>query len=227
MNKYFYAVRLSFTEENYIKAIYKLAHQGDGNVYTNDLSVALQNRAASVTDMLGKLSKKNLIEYKKYRGVSLTPKGKTIALGVIRKHRLWECFLVQKLNFSWDEIHEVAEQLEHIQSERLIERLEAFLDYPQHDPHGEPIPSAAGEMQSAAHVKLTETAAGDKVKVRMVSEENEQMLQQLDKHRIGIDTVLDVIFSSEDNGVVVKAARRRIALDGDTARHIFVQRIES
>lgn len=220
-------MRLSQTEENYLKAIFKLSEDGNNNASTNDLSGALQNRAASVTDMLGKLSKKNLITYKKYRGVTLTTKGKEIALNVIRKHRLWECFLVQKLNFTWDEIHEVAEQLEHIQSERLIERLEEFLGFPKSDPHGEPIPTASGHLQTPEQINITETKAGDKVKVSMVNREDPALLQLLAKENIVIGSVLNVVESKEQNGLVVKAARRKVTLGIETARHIFVRRINS
>lgn len=217
-------MRLSQTEENYLKAIYKLSEQGNETVSTNDLSAALQNRAASVTDMLQKLSAKDLIAYKKYRGVSLTDNGKQIALVVIRKHRLWECFLVQKLNFTWDEIHEVAEQLEHIHSERLIERLEKFLGFPTLDPHGEPIPNAAGELQAPPQINIGEATAGDKVKVSKVREEDASFLQYLNQQNIGIGSVLDVV-NVADGSLTVKSARRNVKLTKEHTRHIFVQRI--
>jgi DtxR family transcriptional regulator, Mn-dependent transcriptional regulator len=217
-------MRLSQTEENYIKAIYKLSQESGGAVSTNNLSAALQNRAASVTDMLGKLSNKELIAYRKYRGVQLTTKGNAVALSVIRKHRLWECFLVQTLKFTWDEIHEVAEQLEHIQSERLTERLEEFLDYPTHDPHGEPIPSADGSVRVNEQLNVTQVTPGDKVKVSMVTTDDAEFLQQLDKQRIGIGSMLDVV-EVNDGTVLVKAARRNVLLNKDIARRIFVQRI--
>ena len=224
---YFYFVRLSQTEENYLKAIYKLSEGGNNNASTNDLSGALQNRAASVTDMLGKLSNKNLITYKKYRGVTLTPKGREIALNVIRKHRLWECFLVQKLKFTWDEIHEVAEQLEHIQSERLIERLEEFLGFPKSDPHGEPIPTASGLLHEPEQIEMNQTKAGDKVKVSMVKQDDAEFLESLAKQNIAVGSVLNVVAVSERDGVVLKAARRKVKLGAESARHIFVRRINS
>jgi DtxR family transcriptional regulator, Mn-dependent transcriptional regulator len=221
----FNAMRLSHTEENYLKAIYKLAQNGNAAVSTNDLSAALQNRAASVTDMIGKLSAKGLIAHQKYRGASLTQKGNDVALRVIRKHRLWECFLVQTLGFNWDEIHEVAEQLEHIQSERLTERLEAFLGFPTNDPHGEPIPDANGRLHASRHPSISEARAGDKVKVSMVGREHPEFLKYLDAQRITIGSVLHVV-SVEGGAVLVKAARRSVSLDKETARHIFVQHLE-
>ncbi|MFN9519494.1 MAG: metal-dependent transcriptional regulator, partial [Bacteroidota bacterium] len=121
----------SQTEENYIKAIYKLSHQLQGNVTTNAIAEMLQTKAASVTDMIRKLSAKKIVNYEKYRGVVLTEKGKHIAVSVVRKHRLWEVFLFEKLNFGWDEVHEIAEQLEHIHSELLTDKLDEFLGYPK------------------------------------------------------------------------------------------------
>ena len=138
---------LSFVEENYLKAIYRLSEDGAKAVLTNALADSMNTRAASVTDMVKRLSGKNLISYEKYYGVKITRQGKLAALMIVRKHRLWECFLVEKLQFSWDEIHEVAEQLEHIQSPLLIEKLDSFLGHPKVDPHGHPIPDKNGKLQ--------------------------------------------------------------------------------
>lgn len=136
----------SLAEENYLKAIFKHSHGQAGPVSTNRLAAELNTRAASVTDMLKKLSAKKLISYERYKGVSLTQKGRKVAVTTVRKHRLWEYFLHEKLKFGWNEVHEVAEQLEHINSELLIDRLEEFLGYPRTDPHGEPIPTKDGEF---------------------------------------------------------------------------------
>ena len=141
----------SFTEENYLKAIYKLAERGtEPAVSTNAIAEVLHTRAASVSDMLRRLSEKGTVHYEKYRGVRLTEAGRRIAVQTIRKHRLWEVFLVEKLNFSWDEVHEVAEELEHLHSPVLFERLDAFLGHPAFDPHGDPIPTASGHIQPRA-----------------------------------------------------------------------------
>src|SRR6478752_3743676 len=145
---------LSLTEENYLKAIYHLSEDGTIDVSTNAISDALNTKPASVSDMLKKLSQKEVINYIKYQGVSLTPSGRKIALQIIRKHRLWEVFLVEKLKFNWDEVHEIAEQLEHIQSNLLIERLDEFLGFPPFDPHGDPIPNERGEMKAKKHTPL-------------------------------------------------------------------------
>ena len=148
---------ISFTEENYLKIIYLLTEQNGGNeVSTNELAEHTQTKAASVSDMLRKLAEKNYINYRKYQGVTLTVEGQQIALAVIRKHRLWEVFLVEKLGFGWDEIHDIAEQLEHIDSKELTESLDKFLGSPKFDPHGDPIPDAKGKMPSVSYQKLSE-----------------------------------------------------------------------
>ena len=135
---------MTFSEENYLKAIYHLTVVSTSGVSTNAISEAMETKASSVTDMLKKLSEKDLVNYKKYQGVSLTEKGKLEAKMIVRKHRLWEVFLVEKLDFSWDEVHDIAEQLEHIKSEKLINKLDDFLGNPTEDPHGDPIPNAQG-----------------------------------------------------------------------------------
>ena len=130
----------SFTEENYIKTIYQLSFD-KSSVSTNSLANSLSTKASSVTDMLKKLSEKSLVNYEKYKGVTLTKEGEKVALNLTRKHRLWETFLVNKLNFEWHQVHEIAEELEHINSTELINRLDDFLDNPKFDPHGDPIPN--------------------------------------------------------------------------------------
>lgn len=138
----------SYVEENYLKAIYHLSDHGQKSVNTNAIAEEMSTTAASVSDMIKKLSQKKAVMYQKYRGVNVSAKGKDVALQVIRKHRLWEVFLVEKLKFKWDEVHEIAEQLEHIKSPLLITRLDDFLGYPKHDPHGDPIPNEHGEFST-------------------------------------------------------------------------------
>ena len=150
-------MQLSFTEENYLKAIWSLSSEIDKNeVSTNELSAQLNNKAASVTEMLKRLADKKLIRYEKYRGVSLSAKGKKLAISIVRKHRLWEVFLMEKLKFSWDQVHDIAEQLEHIKSEELIERLDSFLGKPTRDPHGDIIPDVNGNFQKQQVLPLSE-----------------------------------------------------------------------
>ncbi|MBK7852016.1 MAG: metal-dependent transcriptional regulator [Bacteroidetes bacterium] len=134
----------SLSEENYLKAIYKLLEKGDKKISTTAIAALVETAPASVTDMLKKLAEKKLIRYEKYQGVALSTSGRKVAVNIIRKHRLWELFLVEKLGFSWDEVHEIAEQLEHIKSEALITKLDHYLGYPKYDPHGDPIPDDQG-----------------------------------------------------------------------------------
>ncbi|MDQ1087756.1 MULTISPECIES: metal-dependent transcriptional regulator [unclassified Siphonobacter] len=183
----------SLAEENYLKLIYHLSGSGADEVSTNALAEQTQTRAASVTDMLRKLAEKNLVHYKKYQGVRLTPEGQEVALQVIRRHRLWEVFMVQKLGFRWDEVHPIAEELEHIASEELINRLDAFLDFPVSDPHGDPIPTAAGKMPSAEYEKLCEVTAGKQVTMMGVSEHAASFLQFLSKAGLIPGSVVSVL----------------------------------
>ena len=172
---------LSFTEENYLKAIYHLSEGGAAEVLTNAIAESMSTKAASATDMIKKLSAKKLISYEKYYGVKLTPSGKTEALLIIRKHRLWETFLVQQLGFTWDEVHEVAEQLEHIQSPLLIQKLDEFLGYPKLDPHGEPIPDNKGRIKLQPQSSLDQLTVGYQGVIMAVKDSEPALLKYLDK----------------------------------------------
>ena len=183
----------TFTEENYLKTIHSLSEQSGGEwVTTNALADSTMTRAASVSDMLKRLAEKELIHYQKYRGVRLSPEGERLALKIIRKHRLWEVFLAEKLQFGWDEVHVIAEELEHIKSERLIEKLAAFLGHPQFDPHGDPIPDAAGNMPAIRYHKLSEIAVGQNVVMTGVSEHTPAFLQHLDKSGFMLGCLLNI-----------------------------------
>jgi len=171
----------SFTEENYLKAIYKLIEKDGEVVTTNAIAEKINTKAASVTDMLKKLSVKKLINYQKYQGVTLTNKGEKAALNIIRKHRLWEMFLVEKFNFKWDEVHDVAEQLEHIQSEKLIEELDKFLNYPKTDPHGDPIPDPKGKLHVQRSKLLAQFNKDDTCIMTGVVDHSSAFLQYLAK----------------------------------------------
>jgi DtxR family transcriptional regulator, Mn-dependent transcriptional regulator len=184
---------LSFTEENYLKAIYRLSEGGAKAVLTNEIAELMSTKAASVTDMIKKLSGKNLIGYEKYYGVKITRQGKSEALMVIRKHRLWETFLVQKLNFSWDEVHDVAEQLEHIQSNLLVEKLDEFLGFPTSDPHGHPIPDKNGKVSEVRQVPLSEAAVIKKCFVRSVKDGSPSFLQYLSKIGVCIGAQIEIL----------------------------------
>lgn len=171
----------SFTEENYLKAIYALTEKSDAEINTNAIAERVATKAASVTDMLKKLADKQLINYQKYQGVTLTEAGKKAALNIIRRHRLWEVFLVDKLGFGWHEVHTIAEELEHINSDKLIEKLEKFLGNPMFDPHGDPIPDQAGKIPYPKYAILSEMPIGQTVVMTGVSEHSSSFLQYLDK----------------------------------------------
>src|SRR5690554_5301750 len=173
-------IQLTQSEENYLKEIYHLEELEKGTVGTNDLASRMQTKASSVTDMIRRLAEKSLIKYEKYKGCELTDKGRREALKTIRKHRLWETFLVEKLNFGWEEVHEIAEQLEHIQSVKLTNRLDEFLNFPKFDPHGDPIPNQDGIISYREEtVKLAELQENVNAKVVGVSDSSAAFLKFL------------------------------------------------
>ncbi|MEQ8927337.1 MAG: metal-dependent transcriptional regulator [Fulvivirga sp.] len=191
---------LSYAEENYLKAIYHLSQETGESVSTNAIADSLNTKAASVTDMIKKLSKKGVLSYQKYHGVTVSEKGEKAALQVIRKHRLWETFLVDKLKFNWDEVHEVAEQLEHINSSLLIKRLDEFLAYPKYDPHGDPIPDENGEFKAKPQIGLAELTVGSVGIILSVKDSNNSFLQYLDKIGIYLGAKVKVLDKVEFDG---------------------------
>ena len=215
---------LSFTEENYLKAIYRLSDGGTRAVLTNALAETMNTRAASVTDMVKKLSLKKLISYEKYYGVKITRQGKNEALMVVRKHRLWETFLVEKLNFNWDEVHEVAEQLEHIQSPLLIEKLDAFLGHPSVDPHGHPIPDKNGKIVEVKNVPLSRLPGNRKTYVRSVTNGSPSFLQYLSKIGIYIGASVTITEKVEFDGSleVLIDGKNRVFISRDAGENLMV-----
>lgn len=183
---------LSHAEENYLKAIYHLSQADKSDVSTNAIAEVLQTKPASVSDMIKKLSDKGFIHYQKYKGVNVSQKGRKEALQIIRKHRLWEVFLVDKLQFKWDEVHEIAEQLEHIKSSILTQKLDKFLGYPRIDPHGDPIPDERGEIVFGKKSPLSEIFEGKKVLVTGVDDSDSEFLTHLDKINIALGTKIVV-----------------------------------
>ena len=175
----------TFTEENYLKAIFHLSLQNE-YASTNQIASSLNTKAASVTDMLKKLADKHLINYTKYQGVTLTPSGEKIAVDIIRKHRLWEYFLVEKLNFKWDEVHDVAEELEHISSKELINRLDEFMGYPKYDPHGDPIPDSNGLFKTHQLKPVSALAINENGIISGVRDHSPTYLQYLEKMHLTI-----------------------------------------
>ncbi|GAA4429348.1 metal-dependent transcriptional regulator [Pontibacter saemangeumensis] len=214
----------SFTEENYIKTIYKLSVNGMQEVNTNAIAEALDTKAASVTDMLRKLSAKDLVHYVKYRGVSLTTEGERVALQVVRKHRLWEVFLVEKLKFNWDEVHEVAEELEHIGSPLLTQRLDEFLGYPRFDPHGDPIPTETGEIKQIKQRLLAEMDVNEDGIVVGVNDSQPLFLQYLDRMGISLGSRIKVIdrIAYDNSFEVVLEDERNMLLSSEVTKNIFL-----
>ncbi|MEJ8801956.1 metal-dependent transcriptional regulator [Pontibacter sp. H249] len=214
----------SYTEENYIKAIYKLSENSTQEVNTNAIAEVLDTKAASVTDMLRKLSSKNIVNYVKYRGVTLTEEGERIALQIIRKHRLWEVFLVEKLKFNWDEVHEVAEELEHISSTLLTRRLDEFLGFPQFDPHGDPIPSESGEMKQKKQRLLAEMEVNDAGVVVGVNDSQPLFLQYLDKVGIALGSRIRIIDKMPyDNSLeILLEENKGMLISSEVSRNIFL-----
>jgi DtxR family transcriptional regulator, Mn-dependent transcriptional regulator len=184
---------MTHSEENYLKAIYHLTVQLEAEVPTNAIAEMMETKASSVTDMLKKLADKALINYIKYQGVSLTEKGMHAAKMIVRKHRLWEVFLVEKLSFTWDEVHDIAEQLEHIKSEQLINKLDDFLGNPTEDPHGDPIPDAQGKITKTEKLLLSELAEKDTAICVGVKDSSADFLQYLNKQKIALGAVIKVL----------------------------------
>lgn len=214
----------SFTEENYLKAIYKLIEQEGDVVSTNAIAEKMSTKAASVTDMLKKLSDKKLINYQKYQGVTLTLKGEKVALNIIRKHRLWEMFLVEKLDFKWDEVHDVAEQLEHINSDKLIEEIDKFLNYPKVDPHGDPIPDAKGKLNIPKSHLLSKFKKNDVCIMTGVVDHSTAFLQYLDKSGISLGSEIKIkeIIEFDRSLQITINKGASIFISNDVAKNILV-----
>ncbi|REE83401.1 DtxR family iron (metal) dependent repressor [Lutibacter oceani] len=215
---------LSHTEENYLKAIFNLELSHSKNVSTTLIAKNLHTKASSVTDMIKKLAEKNLVNYQKYKGVTTTTEGKKRAIKVVRKHRLWEVFLVEKLNFNWDEVHEIAEQLEHIESDELIERLDTYLNYPTKDPHGDPIPDAKGKMRAEKAILLSNANKDILYKITCVKDNSSALLQFLDKHALNIDSELTVLDKFDfDNSITVELNNgNNLTLSHKICTNVFV-----
>ncbi|MEM6379450.1 MAG: metal-dependent transcriptional regulator [Bacteroidota bacterium] len=221
---------ISHTEENYLKAIFKISEKTGSNASTNAIAQAMDTSAASVTDMIQRLSAKSLINYEKYKGVTLSEAGQQIATSLIRKHRLWEVFLVEQLQFSWDEVHEIAEQLEHIKSEELVRRLDSFLEHPKFDPHGDPIPDAEGNFTFRKQVLLMDLDVEEEGIVVGVQDTSTQFLQYLDQMKLvlGVEVKLLERFSYDESiRIEVKQTQKQLTLSKKVCQNIYVQRSNS
>jgi DtxR family Mn-dependent transcriptional regulator len=212
----------TLAEENYLKSIYHLS-LNNINVSTNQIAALLNTKAASVTDMLKKLADKALINYTKYQGVNLTPAGEKVALHIIRKHRLWEYFLVEKLQFKWDEVHEMAEEMEHISSVELIDRLDKFMDYPAQDPHGDPIPDRDGNFKKHELQPIATLNIDDGGIISGVRDHSAAFLQYLEKQHLIIGKkvkVKEVI--DYDHSMILQIDNASIHISREVAKNLLI-----
>lgn len=218
---------MTLAEENYLKAIFHLEFENEGEeVSTNAIADSMETKPSSVTDMVQKLAEKKMLVYKRYKGVQLTDEGRKLAAYIIRKHRLWEVFLVDKLNFHWDEVHEIAEQLEHIKSEELIIRLNQFLGNPKFDPHGDPIPDENGVLKRTSKKLLSEIDKNEQGVCVGVKESSPEFLQYLDKKKISIGTKITVLGKEFfDGSMVIQVGNEQFFISIKIAENLFVQTI--
>lgn len=215
---------MTFSEENYLKTIYHLTTNSEAEISTNAIAEMMMTKASSVTDMLKKLAEKDLVNYKKYQGVSLTDKGKLAAKMIVRKHRLWEVFLVEKLDFPWDEVHDIAEQLEHIKSDQLIDKLDDFLGNPTEDPHGDPIPDAKGKIIKVEKLLLSELSENQIGICVGVKDSSTEFLKYLDKNKIALGVVVKVnSIEAFDLSFNVKINEIDFMISNKIAANIFVK----
>lgn len=216
------------TEENYLKIIYKLSSNSRENVSTNAIAGCMQTKAATVTDMVQKLHDKKLLKYEKYKGVGITDKGKRVALSIIRKHRLWEVFLVKTLHFKWDEVHAIAEQLEHVNSEELTARLDKFLDYPKFDPHGDPIPDETGKLHPVQFISLDFAKQGLQYKMAGVSQDATGFLKHLEKLGLELGCKLKIIqkYEYDQSFMLLVNDKKDMHISFDTAKNILIQPVK-
>ena len=214
----------SRSEENYLKAIYQLGQDGQSAVSTSSIADRMQTKASSVTDMLKKLADKKWVDYTPYQGVSLTDTGRLMAAGIVRKHRLWEVFLVEKLAFSWDEVHDIAEQLEHIKSEPLIDRIDAFLDHPEFDPHGDPIPDKEGKISRTNQMLLAQSHVGDVCICVGVKDSSSSFLRYLNKIGITLGTKFSVAHKEPfDDSMGISIGEAIVVISKEVTQNLYVK----
>ena len=216
---------LSQTEENYLKTLFGLSFSriDKSEAGTNELAMELGVKPATANEMLKKLKEKKWVSYEKYGKISLTPKGKELAIQVVRKHRLWETFLHDKLEFTWDEVHDAAEQLEHVNSSKLIERLEKFLGYPKFDPHGDPIPNAKGEMVIEKRINLAEMNEGETRQMVAVKDNSIEFLQYVKKLGLKINSLIKVLEKEEyDDLIKIEVSNKQHTVSKKFAENILL-----
>ena len=212
------------SEENYLKTIFSVYMQTQSNVSTNEIANLLETSPASVTEMIKKLQEKNLVIYEKYNGVRLSNDGENKAISIIRKHRLWETFLVNHLKFNWDQVHVIAEQLEHIDSDQLIDKLDHFLDYPKSDPHGDPIPGKNGEIINLGHIPLNDLKIMQTGNIAAVKKGTPSFLQYMDKLGIKLGTKIKIMDKIKfDESLEIKIHNKSINISLEVAKNILIK----
>jgi DtxR family Mn-dependent transcriptional regulator len=216
----------TLSEENYLKAIYHLETDSKKGISTNAIAKSLATKASSVTDMVKKLSDKKVVLYKKYQGVTLTELGKKTAANIVRKHRLWEVFLVQKLNFSWDEVHEVAEQLEHIKSAKLINQLDVLLGFPKYDPHGDPIPDKDGNLSKIDKIHLSALLKNETGICVGVDDSSSEFLRFLDKKGITLGKQITVLEKEDfDDSLSIEIDGKKLSISNKIANNLYIKKL--
>jgi DtxR family transcriptional regulator, Mn-dependent transcriptional regulator len=218
---------ISQTEENYLKAIYKITERDNKAASTNAIAAAMNTKAASVTDMFNRLKTKNLVHYSKAKGVTLTTEGGDLATSLIRKHRIWEVFLCEKLGYTWDECHDLAEELEHVQDNDLTNRLDRFLGFPRFDPHGDPIPDAEGNFTPRTQVLLIEMKVGEKGVIVGVQEHSSTFLQYLDKQKLTLGVELSILEVFEFDGSIKLNLKETgdVIVSSRVSQNLFLKKI--
>jgi DtxR family transcriptional regulator, Mn-dependent transcriptional regulator len=215
----------SHTEQNYIKAIYHLSRNQEGTAYTQELATALATTPASVTDMVKKLSEKGILSYVPYRGARLSRRGEKTALGIIRRHRLWELFLHRVLKFKWDEVHAMAEELEHVSSDSLLNRIDEYLSYPKFDPHGDPIPDANGKLSETNFTRLSDQSKNQTSVIAAVSEHSPEFLKYLDETGLTLGSHLKVLkkYSFDNSVEIMLNGKKQLHISGSVAEKIYIK----
>ncbi|WP_179375587.1 metal-dependent transcriptional regulator [Winogradskyella wichelsiae] len=217
---------MTLAEENYLKAIYHLEQQFKKGVSTNALAEEMKTKASSATDMIKKLAEKNMLTHIPYQGATLSDAGRDYAVKVIRRHRLWEVFLVEKLNFSWDEVHEVAEHLEHINSDKLVNELDAFLGFPTYDPHGDPIPDKEGNFTYIEKIVLAKAEVGITYKCIGVDDTSSKFLKYLDSNNIGLGTIIKILYKEPfDNSIKLGLGKVEIVVSQSVAKNLYLKKV--
>lgn len=217
---------LSNTEQDYLKAIFVITKVENRKANTNAIAEQLNTKASSVTDMLKKLSAKKLVNYEKYKPAVLTPTGNKRAISLIRSHRLWETFLVDRLKYDWSQVHPIAEQLEHIKDDELIDRLDDYLGNPSFDPHGDPIPTTDGKFPERQEIRLTHLSTGDCGKISSVLQDDESFLEALNQLDISIGDEIEFVDQIKfDQSIKIHIKDQALILSESMANNISVQKL--